>query len=436
MSETVKLTLPDGQETELPIIVGSEGERAIDIRRLRAQTGYITVDEAYRNTGSCLSAITFIDGERGILRYRGYPIEEVAQRCTFIDAAQLIIWGELPSPAKRACFTELLTENSSLPEAFRRHFGGFPTHAHPMSILSAMINALQSYDLPGLYIDSTEEFERVAASLISKIRTIAASSYRSSISAPINYPRYDMSYTQNFLHLMFSRPFKEYVPSETATRALDLFLTLHADHEQNCSTSTVRTVASGQANLYASAAAGVCALWGRLHGGANQAVLEMLNQITAEGLSVKDYLARVKDKKSGTLLMGFGHRVYRSFDPRAKILKQAADNLLDEMHVVDPRLDLARELEAAALADDYFVSRRLYPNVDFYSGIILTALGIPVEMFTVMFSIGRMPGWIANWKEIAEQPEVGIYRPRQVYTGKTRRPMPPWGPWQTELVSA
>ncbi|MDR1449042.1 MAG: citrate synthase [Propionibacteriaceae bacterium] len=424
MSETATLTLPDGSVAELPVIVGSEGERAIDIRKLRAKTGYITLDEAYRNTGSCLSAITFIDGEKGILRYRGYPIEEVSKRCTFIEAAQLIIWGDLPTAAQKTHFADLLTENSALPEAFRRHFSGFPTQAHPMSILSAMINALQSYDLPGLYIDSTEEFERVAASLMSKIRTIAAASYRSSISATINYPRYDMSYTQNFLHLMFSKPFKEYVPTDTATHALDLFLTLHADHEQNCSTSTVRMVASGQANLYASAAAGVCALWGRLHGGANQAVLEMLAHILEEGISVKDYVARVKDKKSGALLMGFGHRVYRNFDPRAQILKRAADKLLNEMHITDPRLDLARELEAAALADDYFISRKLYPNVDFYSGIILTALGIPLSMFTVMFSIGRMPGWIANWKEIAESPEVGIYRPRQIYTGPSHRPLP------------
>jgi citrate synthase len=421
MSETAKLTLPDGKEVDLPVIVGSEGEHAIDIRRLRAQTGYITIDEAYRNTGSCQSAITFIDGENGILRYRGYPIEEVAERCNFVEAAQLIIWGELPTEADKDRFAELLAEDASLPEAFRRHFSGFPTHAHPMSILSAMINALQSYDLPGLYIDGEEEFERVAASLMSKVRTIAAASYRASISAPINYPRYDMNYAENFLHLMFSKPHREYIPTETATRALDLFLTLHADHEQNCSTSTVRMVASGQANLYASAAAGVCALWGRLHGGANQAVLEMLNYIMKEGISVKDYVDRVKDKKSGALLMGFGHRVYRSFDPRAEILKRAADDLLNEMNVSDPRLDLARQLEEAALADDYFVSRKLYPNVDFYSGIILTALGIPTEMFTVMFSIGRMPGWIANWKEIAEEPAIGIYRPRQVYVGPSSR---------------
>jgi citrate synthase len=297
-----------------------------------------------------------------------------------------------------------------------------------MSILSAMINALQSYDLPGLVIDDAEEFEHVAASLISKVRTIAAAAYKSSRSEPIMYPKYNLAYTANFLHMMNSKPYKEYIPTRVATHALDLFLLLHADHEQNCSTSTVRMVASGHANLYASAAAGVCALWGRLHGGANQAVVEMLTDIQRSGMSVKEYIARVKDKSAGIRLMGFGHRVYRSFDPRAKILKKAADDLLNSLHITDPRLDLARELEAAALEDDYFLSRRLYPNVDFYSGIILTALGIPLDMFTVMFAIGRMPGWIANWREIHAGPtghgghSPRIYRPRQIYVGPPARP--------------
>jgi citrate synthase len=293
-----------------------------------------------------------------------------------------------------------------------------------MSILSAMINALQSYDLPGLDIDDADEFERVAASLLSKVRTIAAAAYKSSRSEPIVYPRRDAKYAENFLHMMFSMPYSEHQPSPEAIRALDLFLMLHADHEQNCSTSTVRMAGSGHANLYASAAAGVCALWGRLHGGANQAVVEMLTAIRASGLTAADYIARVKDRDCGIRLMGFGHSVYRTFDPRAQILKQAADDLLNAMHVNDPRLCLARELEAAAIADDYFVSRSLYPNVDFYSGIILTALGIPVDMFTVLFAMGRMAGWVAQWKELWEN-NARIYRPRQIYVGAPERE---WAP--------
>ncbi|MDR0990379.1 MAG: citrate (Si)-synthase, partial [Propionibacteriaceae bacterium] len=345
MSETATLTLPDGTTCELPVMVGTEGETGLDIRHLREQTGYIVVDDAYLNTASCQSAITYIDGEQGILRYRGYDIQDIAQRSNFIETAQILIWGDLPSAEQRKRFSDLLTENSSMPEDFRSHFKGFPSHSHPMSILSAMINALQSYDLPGLIIDDADEFERVSASLISKIRTIAAAAHKSSISDPIMYPRYDLQYTANFLHMMKSKPHKEYIPTPAATRALDLFLVLHADHEQNCSTSTVRMVASGQANLYASVAAGVCALWGRLHGGANQATVEMLTEIQNSGMTAQQYLDKVKDKTAGIRLMGFGHRVYRNFDPRAKILKQAADDLLDELHITDPRLDLARSLE-------------------------------------------------------------------------------------------
>jgi len=421
MPETATLTLPNGREITLPVFTGSEGERSVDISRLRAETGYITLDDGYMNTGSCKSAITFIDGEKGILRYRGYRVEDLAKHCSFVETAQLLIWGELPLPEQRTHFSDLLTENSALPEDFRRHFAGFPVHAHPMSILSAMINALQTYDLPGLIIDDEEEFERVSAALLSKVRTIAAAAYKSSIGEPIMYPRYDLRYVENFLHMMFSKPHREYVPSAEATAALNLFFLLHADHEQNCSTSTVRMVASGQANLYASAAAGVCALWGRLHGGANQAVMEMLTYMKATGISPKDYLAKVKDRSEGIRLMGFGHRVYRNFDPRAQLLKGACDTLLNSLKINDRRLDIARELEAAALADDYFVERKLYPNVDFYSGIILTALGIPVEMFTVLFAMGRVPGWIANWKEIYDNPSQKIYRPRQVYTGPIER---------------
>ena len=421
MTDIATLTLPDGSRIELPVVEGTEGERAIDIAKLRAQTGYITLDSGYGNTGACTSDITFIDGDKGILRYRGYAIEELAKHCSFIEVAQLVIWGELPTAEERAHFSELLTENSTLPEDFRRHFSGFPTHTHPMSILSAMINALQTYDLPEQVIKTEADMEWVSAALLSKVRTIAAAAYKSSIGEPIVYPRYDLRYVENFLHMMFSRPYREYVPTAEATAALNLFLMLHADHEQNCSTSTVRMVASGQANLYASAAAGVCALWGPLHGGANQAVMQMLTYLRDSGTSVKDYIAKVKDRSSGIKLMGFGHRVYRNLDPRAILLKDACDDLLNSLHITDARLDIARELAAAALEDDYFISRKLYPNVDFYSGIILTALGIPMDMFTVLFAIGRMPGWIANWKEIHDDPAGRIYRPRQIYTGPTTR---------------
>jgi len=421
MTRTAKLEL-DGTVYELPVVVGTEGEHAVDISKLRARTGWITLDDGYANTGSCQSAITFIDGEAGILRYRGYSIEELAEKSTFVETAQLLIWGELPSPEERTRFGELLTENSALPVDMLRHFQAFPTHAHPMAILSAMINALQSYDLPRIHIESPEEFEQAAASLISKVRTIAAAAYKSHKDEPVVYPRYDLEFAANFLHMMFSRPYRDHVPSAEAVRALNMMLVLHADHEQNCSTSTVRMVASGHANLYASVAAGVSALWGPLHGGANAAVIEMLEHIRAAGASVDDYVAGVKDKRAGgARLMGFGHRVYRNFDPRARIIKQAADDLLDAMHITDPLLDIARELEAAALADDYFVQRQLYPNVDFYSGIILRALGIPLDMFTVMFAMGRMPGWIANWKELHDDAEQRIHRPRQVYVGATAR---------------
>jgi len=420
MTDNAILTFPDGKTTNLPIVVGTEGEHALDIAHLRSETGYITLDDGYTNTGSCSSAITFIDGEKGILRYRGYPVEDIAKHCSFIETAQLLIWGELPTPEQRTRFSDLLTENSTLPEDFRSHFSAFPVHAHPMSILSAMINALQAYDLPNLVIDDDEQFEWVSAALLSKVRTIAAAAHKASIGEPIMYPRYDLRYVENFLHMMFSKPYRDYVPAAEATSALNLFFLLHADHEQNCSTSTVRMVASGQASLYASVAAGVCALWGKLHGGANQAVMEMLTTIQQSGMSVTQYIAKVKDRSAGRL-MGFGHRVYRNFDPRAILLKSACDNLLDALHITDPRLEIARELEAAALADDYFISRRLYPNVDFYSGIILTALGIPTEMFTVLFAIGRMPGWIAHWKEMHDDPHGRIYRPRQVYVGPTER---------------
>ena len=416
-----------GQRYELPVYVGSEGERAIDIGALRAKTGHITLDDGYGNTGSCRSAITFIDGERGILRYRGVPIEDLAARSSFIETAELLIFGELPDPDQRERFRTLLTENAALHRDMRRHFDGFPASAHPMAILSAMINALQAYDLPEIHIVDEAGFERAAAALISKTRTIAAAAYKAHLGQPLVYPRYDLAYAENFLHMMFSQPYRDYEPTPEVAHALNMFWVLHADHEQNCSTSTVRMVASSKANLFTSVSAGVTALWGPLHGGANMAVIEMLQLMSDEGIKPADYLARVKDKASGQKLMGFGHRVYRNFDPRATILKAAADDVLDVLHVTDPLLDIARELEQAALADDYFVERKLYPNVDFYSGIILRAIGIPLDMFTVMFAIGRTPGWIAHWKEVHDTAGQRIYRPRQLYVG---RPETPWVPFE------
>lgn len=418
MSETVTLSY-DGKDVTLPIVTGSEGERAIDISSLRAQSGLITLDEGYGNTGSCTSSITFIDGEKGILRYRGIPIEHLAEHFSFIDVAELLIFGHLPDPTDREEFRELLTENSSLHRDMRKLFDGFASDAHPMAILSAVINGLQAYDLPQISIDDESTFRRAAALLISKIRTIAAASYKAHLGEPLVYPRYDLAYAENFLHMMFTQPYRDYEPTPEAAHALNMFLILHADHEQNCSTSTVRMVASGGANLYASVSAGVAALWGPKHGGANMAVIDMLEQIREGSLSPSKYVEMAKDKNSGKRLMGFGHRVYRNFDPRAKILKAAADDLLEKMRIDDPLLDIAREVEAAALADDYFKERKLYPNVDFYSGIILRALGIPKDMFTVMFAIGRTPGWIANWKEVSDSPVNRIYRPRQIYTGDT-----------------
>jgi citrate synthase len=417
MSHTCRIEL-DGHQYDLPVVEGSEHELAVDISRLRDRTGFITLDDGYGNTGSCTSAITYIDGEQGVLRYRGIPIEALAENSSFVEAAYLVIFGKLPTQADRDRFSDLLTESSMLHQSMRKHFDAFPPNAHPMGTLSAMINALSSHEPVGDLTDAAG-VEQSAARLLSKVRTIAAASHKSSVGEPLIYPRYDYKYCENFLHMMFSLPFKEYEPTPEVTRALNLFLLLHADHEQNCSTSTVRMVASSQASMFASCAAGVCALWGPLHGGANAAVIEMLEQLRESGMKVSEYVERVKSRDDRLKLMGFGHRVYRNFDPRSKILKSAADRLLEHMKVSDPLLDLAQELADAALNDSYFIERKLYPNVDFYSGIILRAIGIPVNMFTVMFAIGRMPGWIANWKEIHDNPETRIYRPRQVYTGNT-----------------
>ena len=416
-NNTAELTL-DGKNCKLPVIEGSEHERGIDISSLRNDTGFITLDDGYANTGSCQSQITFIDGERGILRYRGIPIEELAENSTFIEVAHLIIMGRLPNSAELRRFSDLLTDNELLNEAMKHHFEGFPTHAHPMAILSSMINAASCFYPELLEEQKQNHFEVAAARLLSQVRTIAAFAYHKSRGLPIIYPKPDLKYTANFLHMMFSLPYQDAEIKPETAKALDLIFLLHADHEQNCSTATVRMVASSRANLFASAAAGVCALWGPLHGGANQAVLEMLQAIHDSGDNGSKFIAAAKDKNSGKRLMGFGHRVYKNYDPRAKIIKKACDEVLSKMHIQDPLLDIAKHLEEAALGDPYFVERKLYPNVDFYSGIIMRAIGIPVEMFTVMFAIGRMPGWIANYREVMEAP-TRIYRPRQIYTGPT-----------------
>jgi citrate synthase len=416
MENTAELKL-NSKSYQLPIIEGSEHERGIDISALRSQTGCITLDDGYGNTGSCKSAITFIDGETGVLRYRGIPIEELAEKSTFMEVAHLLIWGHLPNSTELRKFSDLLTENELLHESMKHHFEGFPPTAHPMAILSSMINAAGCFD-SDLISTETDAFQVQVARLISQVRTIAAFAYRKSRGLPTIYPNPEYKYTANLLHMMFSLPYKDYDLKPEIVKALDLIFVLHADHEQNCSTSTVRMVASSKANLFASTAAGVCALWGPLHGGANQAVLEMLEDIHKTGDDGSKFINDAKNKTSGKKLMGFGHRVYKNYDPRAKLIKKACDEVLSKLHVSDPLLDIAKRLEDAALHDSYFVERKLYPNVDFYSGIIMRALGIPVEMFTVMFAIGRMPGWIANYKEVMDQP-TRIYRPRQIYTGPT-----------------
>ena len=421
MNGTVELII-DGKPLTLPTVVGTEKEVGIDISTLRAKTGCITLDPGYGNTGACKSAITFIDGEKGILQYRGYDIAELAQKSTFIETAYLLIYGELPTATELAGFSALLTENQMLHQDMLQHFDAFPPKAHPMSILSAMIHASSSYPSMKTYRKSLKEaFPIHAARLISQTRTIATCSYRKAAGLPPSYPKTNLKYTENFLHMMFSLPGEDYDLNPEVVRALDLIFLLHADHEQNCSTSTVRMVASSQANVFASASAGVCALWGPLHGGANQAVLEMLEEIHKDGDDGSKFLDQVKNKVGNRRLMGFGHRVYKSFDPRAVIIKEQCDKVLSQLNVSDPLLDIAKKLEEVALNDEYFVSRKLYPNVDFYSGIIMRAIGIPMNMFTVLFAIGRMPGWIANYKEVMEDPDSRISRPRQIYTGETLR---------------
>jgi len=417
MSDSAEL-LCDGNRISLPIVEGTLGERAIDVSTLRDKTGLITLDSGYGNTGSCESKITFIDGEKGILRYRGIPIEELAEKSTFVETAFLIIYGRLPNHAEMRKFSDRLTQYELIHEDMKYHFEGFPPNAHPMAILSSMINAAGCFYPQVLEPHAKETFDMQVALLLSQVRTIAAFAYRKSRGLPINYPKPVYKYSANFLHMMFSEPYADYEVKPEVARALDLIFLLHADHEQNCSTSTVRMVASSRANLFASTAAGVCALWGPLHGGANMAVLEMLEAIHKEGDDGSRFVAAAKDKTSGRKLMGFGHRVYKNYDPRAKIIKARCDELLAALHIEDPLLDIALHLEQAALNDPYFVERKLYPNVDFYSGIMMRAIGIPLEMFTVIFAIGRMPGWIANYRETIEEPGGRIYRPRQIYQGE------------------
>jgi citrate synthase len=406
---------------EAPVVVGTENERGIDIGALRGKTGYVTLDPAFMNTASTKSAITFIDGDKGILRYRGIPIEQLAERSTFVEVAYLLIYGELPNETQLAHFSRLLTRHSLIHEDMKHFFDGFPSTAHPMAILSAMVLSMSSFYPDALDVDNTEVVDLTIARLISKVRTIAAFAYKKSIGQPFVYPQNSLKYCGNFLNMMFSVPAEPYDMDPELERTMNLLLILHADHEQNCSTSTVRLVGSAKANLFASISAGICALWGPLHGGANQEVLEMLEAIHRDGGDVKKYIAMARDKNSGFKLMGFGHRVYKNFDPRAKIIKAAADKTLAKLGVNDPLLDIAKQLEEAALTDAYFVDRKLYPNVDFYSGIIYRSMGFPTNMFTVLFALGRLPGWIAHWREMMTDPTTKIGRPRQIYTGPTVR---------------
>ena len=406
---------------EAPIVVGTENERAIDISQLRAKTGMVTLDPAFMNTASTKSGITYLDGEQGILRYRGIPIEQLAEQSTFVETAYLLIYGNLPTEPQLTHFSNLLTRHSLIHEDMKHFFEGFPSGAHPMAVLAAMVVSLGTYYPDALDVENKEQVDITIARLISKVRTIAAFAYKKSIGQPFVYPKNSLKYCGNFLNMMFSVPAEPYEVDPELEKVMNLLLILHADHEQNCSTSTVRMVGSSKANLFASVSAGICALWGPLHGGANQEVLEMLESIHANGGDVKKYVAMAKDKNSNFRLMGFGHRVYKNFDPRAKIIKSAADKVLGKLGVKDPLLDIAKALEEAALQDSYFIERKLYPNVDFYSGIIYRAMGFPTNMFTVLFALGRLPGWIAHWKEMTEDPSTKIGRPRQIYTGPTLR---------------
>jgi len=421
MTEKAKIIFPDGQTMDLPVLTGSENEKGIDISGLRKQTGYITLDPGFVNTGSCESSITFLDGEKGVLRYRGYPIEELAEKSSFIEVGYLLINGELPKKDQLENFTNRINLHSMIHEDMRHFFEGFSQNSHPMVILSAMISSLSAYYAEASGKASIENLEINSARLIAKISTIAAFSYKKSVGQPFVYPRDELPYCAKFLNMMFSVPAESYELDPVIEQSLELLLILHADHEQNCSASTVRVVGSSMANVYASVASGILALWGPLHGGANQQVVEMLQQIHEDKAGISKYIEKAKNQDSSFRLMGFGHRVYKNFDPRAKILKVACDKLLNKLGINDPLLEIALELEETALTDDYFIERKLYPTLDFYTGIMYRAIGIPLNMFTVMFALGRVPGWIAQWKEMHEDPKQKIARPRQLFTGNTRR---------------
>ena len=407
-----------GKTYELPVVVGSEDEHAIDISDLRSESGLITLDPGFGNTGACQSAITFIDGERGILRYRGYPIEELAKHSTFLEVAWLLLYGELPTREQLGTFTHEITRHTMLHEDYRRLFGFMPKSAHPMPVCAAAVAALSTFYEEA---DTDESLHSMIVRLLAKMPTIAAYSYKHSIGQPTIYPRNDLGYHANFLHMMFATPCEPYEVDPVVARALDLLLILHADHEQNCSTSTVRLVGSSLSSLCASMASGISALWGPLHGGANQKVIEMLEHIAKNEGSTDQFLAKAKDKHGQVRLMGFGHRVYKSYDPRAQILKETCQQVIARVGGSNELLDIAMRLEEVALSDEYFIERHLYPNVDFYSGVIYQAIGIPVNMFTVMFAMGRLPGWIAQWLEMRHDPQFRIGRPRQVYTGSPSR---------------
>ena len=422
------LDLHRGAPVELPLVEGSEGETAIDITTLRKSTGAITLDYGYLNTGACASAITFLDGERGILRYRGYPVEELAEKSRFVEVAYLLINGKMPDKRERAEWSLLLNRHSMFHEDMRHFFYRFPDRAHPMAILSAMVVSLSAFypELSQHRGDEGEEAINIAATrLLSKLRTIAAFSYKKSIGEPFVYPRHDLSYCANFLNMMFYSPVHPYEIDPVVVQALSVLLILHADHEQNCSTAAVRLVGSARVNLYAAVAAGICALWGPLHGGANQMAIEMLEEMMARGITPRQRIEQIKNSKGKDLLYGFGHRVYKHYDPRATVIKETCYRVLKALNIQDPLMDIALEMEDLALRDEFFISRNLYPNIDFYSGIILRAMGIPKNMFTVMFALGRLPGWIAHWKEAHEDPRFKLQRPRQVYVGPTLRHLEP-----------
>jgi len=420
VEETATLIV-DGKTYELPIIVGSEGERALDISKLRQETGLVTLDPGFVNTANCKSAITFVDGENGILRYRGIPVEQLAEQSTFVETTYLLINGQLPTQTQLNQFSVMLNDHSLVHEDMRAFFEHFPRMAHPMGILSSMVNALRAFYPKIPERSQEEEINITVTRLLSKVRTMAAMSYKIFRGHRVIYPRHDLTYAANFLNMMFDSPVKPYIIDGDVVKALTVFWILHADHEQNCSTSAVRLVGSARVNLYAAISAGIAALWGPLHGGANQAVIEMLSQIHAAGGDLAPFLARAKDKNDPFRLMGFGHRIYKTYDPRGRIMKEVCHKILGKITRQDPLLDIAKRLEAVALEDPYFIDHNLYPNIDFYSGILLRAVGIPVNMFTVMFAIGRLPGWISQWKESIDDPNWKIQRPRQIYVGRKKR---------------